>query len=100
MERFISPCPPPTGLRRELIEKLIDECSEVIQRCSKALTFGLDEIQPGQEYSNSRRIAFEVGDVYEVVRRLNGLRVLDVDDIEAGVQNKRRKLAQFLQHEE
>lgn len=100
MKRFKSPCPPPEGLRRELIEKLIDECAEVIQRCSKALTFGLDEIQPEQPYTNAQRISLEIGDIYEVVDRLVIREVLTDRYIEKGRRNKRNKLAKFLQNTE
>lgn len=99
MARFRSPYPSPTGLRRELLETLAEECAEVIKRCTKAMRFGLEEIQPGQEYSNARRIALEVGDVYEVVNRLEALSVLHPEDIMTGIKSKQRQLAEFIQHD-
>lgn len=39
-----------------LLSILAEECCEVGQRVSKALRFGLDEVQPGQDLSNAERI--------------------------------------------
>lgn len=49
---------------------LAEECSEVAQRVSKALRFGLDEVQPGQEFSNSQRIWQELNDLAGVAEML------------------------------
>ncbi|HWL50792.1 MAG TPA: hypothetical protein VNQ90_00045 [Chthoniobacteraceae bacterium] len=46
-----------------LLTILAEECMEVAQRCSKALRFGLDEVQPGQSLTNSQRITEEFGDL-------------------------------------
>lgn len=37
----------------------MEECAEVIQRLSKALRFGLDEVQPEQPLDNRERIRYE-----------------------------------------
>lgn len=47
-----------------LLNKLMEEAAEVIQRVSKANRFGLGEIQPGQELTNAERILEEVVDVF------------------------------------
>jgi hypothetical protein len=49
-----------------LLTCLAEECSEVAQRVSKALRFGLKEIQPGQGGNNADRIADELGDLLAV----------------------------------
>lgn len=94
---FKSPCPPPEGLTRELLTVLAEEASEVVQRVSKALRFGLDEVQPGQPYSNTRRLAHEVGDIYEVVNRLVAMGVLSQEQIDEGIARKKLQLSKFLQ---
>lgn len=64
---------------------------------SKALRFGLDEVQPGQPYSNTQRLAHEVGDIYEVVNRLVSLGVLSQEQIDEGVARRKLQLSKFLQ---
>lgn len=46
-----------------LLSVLGEEGSEVAHRVSKALRFGVDEVQPGQPDTNGERIRFEVYDV-------------------------------------
>lgn len=40
-----------------------EECAEVAQRISKALRFGLTEVQPGQTMTNAERIRQEYSDL-------------------------------------
>ena len=57
---------------------MAEECSEVAQRISKALRFGLEEIQPGQDLKNSERIYQEMSDlltVAKMVQRETGVHV-------------------------
>lgn len=57
--------------RREyLLIKAAEECAEVAQRCTKALTFGLSEIQTGQPYTNAERVLHEYADLAAVVDML------------------------------
>lgn len=53
-----------------LLTILAEECAEIAQRASKALRFGLDEIEPGQTFTNSARIMFEFDDLVGVVQML------------------------------
>ncbi len=55
-----------------LLVCLAEECNEVAQRASKALRFGLDEIQPGQPLSNAERIKQEFVDLLAVWAMLCG----------------------------
>lgn len=50
-----------------LLTILAEECNEVAQRCSKAIRFGLEEIQPEQEYNNAERIMHEIADLISVL---------------------------------
>ena len=101
-DRFISPCKPPEGRTRELLVCLMEEAAEVQQRAAKALRFGVEEIQPGQPYSNLRRLLTEIGDFDAVVERIiNGCEhsgplweVLDLARAE-----KHAKLDKYLQSE-
>lgn len=47
-----------------------EECMEVGQRATKALRFGLDEIQPGQDLSNADRLLQEYADLVGVLLML------------------------------
>lgn len=108
-EQFKSPCLPPEGLPRELLTILGEECAETFEvmaeralariqiRASKALRFGMDEVQPGQPLTNAQRLAREIGDFQEVVEQLVAAGVLHRDEIEIGRANKKRQLAKFLQ---
>ncbi len=53
-----------------LLVKLMEECDEVSQRASKALRFGLSEIQPGQRLNNSERIEEEAADLLGILEIL------------------------------
>lgn len=86
--------------REHLLICLSEECAEVSQRVSKALRFGLDEIQPGQHKTNADRIVVELADLLAVVTLLeregafkaHGDHFLDL------VEMKRVKLATFMQY--
>lgn len=53
-----------------------EECNEVAQRVSKALRFGLDEIQSGQPLNNAERIQQELCDPIAIHEWLEELGVL------------------------
>lgn len=49
-----------------LLTIMAEECNEVAQRISKALRFGLEEKQEGQEFTNAERIEHEMSDLLTV----------------------------------
>lgn len=53
-----------------LLTQLAEECNEVAQRVSKAIRFGLDEVQEGQEKTNEERIVEEFNDLLTVMKVL------------------------------
>lgn len=55
-----------------LLVILMEECAEVAQRASKAVRFGLAEIQPGQEKTNAQRLMDEVNDFIATYQMLAG----------------------------
>ena len=75
-----------------LLSTLAEECAEVGQRASKALRFGLHEVQPGQSDNNVRRIEIELADVMATAELL-GL-VIREDEKAA----KKIKLAKYLDY--
>lgn len=50
-----------------LLTCVAEECTEVGQRATKALRFGLDEVQPGQDLNNWDRILVEYFDLVSVL---------------------------------
>lgn len=97
MEKFVSPCAPPEGYVRELLTILVEECAEVQQRATKALRFGVGEVQPGQALNNIERLSLEVGDLLEVLDSLEGEGALSPAHIDEGQANKRRQLDRYMQ---
>jgi len=57
---------------------MMEECAEVSQRCSKALRFGLGEIQTGQELNNAQRIEAEFADLMAVHEMMTTLGMITV----------------------
>lgn len=53
-----------------LLQKLIEECSEVQKDTCKALIFGLDNGYPGTTETNQQRIEREVQDLYTILQML------------------------------
>lgn len=80
-----------------LLTILAEECNEVAQRTSKALRFGLSEIQPGQPYTNQDRIWQELTDLYAVVSMitvaLDAQYVTNPYDIKAKIERIEKFLA-------
>jgi NTP pyrophosphatase (non-canonical NTP hydrolase) len=84
-----------------LLTCLAEECAEVAQRVSKALRFGLDEVQPEQSCDNAERIRMEMYDllaVYLIADRESILPPLHLDaelliDV---INRKRTKIERFM----
>lgn len=55
-----------------LLTILAEECAEVAQRASKALRFGLAEVQPGQDKTNAYRIMEEMNDLIATYQMIAG----------------------------
>jgi len=98
MDKFVSPCSPPSPLEREIIDIIIEECAEVIQRGTKMTRFGIEEVQPGQDLSNAQRLAREIGDVFEIVALAIEAGIVTQAEIDLGRAHKRKQLAKYMQH--
>ena len=55
---------------QHLLLLMMEECAEVAHCCSKAMRFGLNAVQEGQELNKAERIAAELTDLFAVVRML------------------------------
>ena len=80
-----------------LLTCLGEECNEVGQRVSKALRFGLNEVQPGQEATNAQRITAELKDLWAVAIACAqaGLIPFPQPSI-AEVERKKEKIERFM----
>ena len=82
-----------------LLSCLAEECAEVAQRVSKALRFGLEEVQPGQPFTNAERIVYELIDLKAVVGMLEDPKLLaPLGDDSSLVADKVRKVNSFMQY--
>lgn len=56
--------------KEHLLTILAEECVETAQRATKALRFGINEIQEGQNQDNAERIVYEFNDLFAVMNML------------------------------
>ena len=97
MSKFISPEKPPEGIERELLIILMEEAAEVIQRASKALRFGVNEIQEGQPLTNAERVVYEMADLDAVLSMLVDRGTLDPRGWINMKMAKQKKVQKYLQ---
>ena len=75
-----------------LLTVLAEECSETAQRATKAIRFGLTEVQPEQSEDNRRRLEREYSEIVAVAELL-GLKVREEDKAV-----KRAKLVKYMDY--
>lgn len=75
-----------------LLTCLAEECAEVAQRASKAIRFGLTEIQPGQSEDNTRRIEKEYAELIAVAD------LLKLNVSESDIAAKKEKLKKYMDY--
>jgi len=97
MDKFVTTGRMPTPHERELLTILIEEAAEVQQRATKMLRFGVDEVQPGQPYTNAERLGMEVGDLDLMIDRCLIAKLIGTVAIEIGRRRKAEQLAKFIQ---
>src|ERR1700748_1827681 len=83
-----------------LLTILIEECNETAQRASKAIRFGLDDIQEGQHLDNAQRLIYEFNDIIGVMEFLHAENYIPyhIDGIASGL--KKLKIDQWLRYSE
>lgn len=57
-----------------LLTCVSEEAVEISQRCTKAMRFGIDEVQPGQAFTNEERLWSKVTDLQGTLEKLIELR--------------------------
>lgn len=83
--------------KEHLLTIVAEECAEVHQRCSKALRFGMNEVQVDQPLNNSQRILQEFNDLIAAMELLYGCPVAELID-EVQVTDKKRKVEKYLRY--
>lgn len=69
-----------------LLTKVVEECCEIGQRATKALRFGIGEVQAGQPLDNLQRLIDEYGDLIAAMELIGvgaGFPTISRDTIEA-----------------
>ena len=79
-----------------LLTCLAEECAAVAHRVSKALRFGLGEIQPGQELTNAQRIGQEFHDLLAIVEMLEEIGALDRPTDTHAIERKKTKVLAYM----
>ena len=98
-ERFISPVPLPAARECEILNIIIEECAEIQHRACKALRFGLNEVQPGQDLNNAERLADEIGDLRGILNIAQSEGIVSISRIRSASTAKLGKLRRFMQTE-
>lgn len=81
-----------------LITILAEECNETAQRATKALRFGLDEIQEGQLLKNHERITYEFNDILAVMEMLKDEGHISMIIDRESVAKKKKKVEKYLEY--
>jgi len=81
-----------------LLSCLSEECAEVSQRASKALRFGLLEVQPGQLLTNSERIVAELVDLQAIIEMLIEIEAIQYDIVRSEIDRKKEKVKKFMKY--
>jgi hypothetical protein len=85
--------------QEHLLSIVAEECTEIGQRASKALRFGMTEIQEGQIYDNAERILHEVSDLLGALELAYGFRVDDMfGEMRPRINAKKEKVEKFLEY--
>lgn len=85
-----------------LMVTLSEECAELSKEISKALRFGLDDKEPGQDLTNREKIVNEFNDLFSVMNMLKEYGIFDdkrLLTIEA-IENKKNKVLKYMKYAE
>lgn len=84
------------NVQQHLLIHLAEECVEAAHRASKALRFGLGEIQDGQDKDNADRLSEEITDVLGIIALLEQRGEIRVDRSPEALARKANKVTQYL----
>lgn len=79
-----------------LLTVLAEECSEVIELCSKMMRFGSDNFAPDEKLSNRERMQSELNDIFGVVVLLQDNNIIDENTLQGKlVKEKKEKVEKY-----
>lgn len=81
-----------------LLTSLIEECCETGQRATKALRFGIEEIQPGQKLTNKERLIYEFNDIFAAMELLQENGCIDRIIDRSYIEEKKIKIEKFIKY--
>lgn len=81
---------------QHLLLLTMEECAEVAHRCSKAIRFGLDDVEEGQELSAAQRLTAELTDLYTVILMLTEETGIPIRTHPDDVRAKRAKVEKYM----
>jgi NTP pyrophosphatase (non-canonical NTP hydrolase) len=81
-----------------LLTILAEECAEVAHRASKALRFGLDDVQEGQDLTNAERIREELDDLSAIITMLGEEGALNAMPNTLAIHRKCQKVRRYLEY--
>jgi hypothetical protein len=84
------------NIEQYLLIKLMEECAEVQQACSKALRFGLDNSCPVSGMTNRLHIEDEVTDMACVVAAMEAMSILPIATTEKQVTAKSLRIMEYM----
>jgi len=85
--------------RPELLLTLLgEECNETAQRVSKAIRFTLEEIQRGQNLTNSERIVYEFNDIVAVMEILHDEGLVDKVLDPIAIAKKKLQVLEYIEY--
>lgn len=79
-----------------LLTIVSEECNETGQRASKAIRFGLQEVQAGQTLNNAERLLYEFNDLVAVMEILFDTRIEKLLD-PAMINQKKDKVEEYME---
>jgi hypothetical protein len=86
------------NIDEHLLLVLAEECAEVQQRITKALRFGLQEVQPEQDMTNEQRISYELNDLLASVELLKQRGLLELYPNGDMVELKKLKVRKYMNY--
>jgi len=88
----------PLSFADYLLSHIAQECAEIIVRITKAQHFGLDEKEPGQEFTNQERIAHEFCDLLALCEVATESGVLSNTAMGSRIEAKKLKAEKFREY--
>ncbi len=84
-----------------LLTCLAEECIETAQRATKAIRFGINEVQAGQQFDNAERICLEYNDIQAVMEVLGEeLGWMPEQRLPHLIKRKKEKLKEWMAYSE